>query len=60
LTFDDCNSEVTIVGATDSSADNQFVVIICKRKGVSEHFEQGHLLRIVDLIIDGRGEEIKY
>jgi hypothetical protein len=55
--FGDCNSEVTVVGA---SAGSQYVAIICKRRGVSRHFEQGHLLRIIDLIINGRREEIKY
>jgi hypothetical protein len=45
--------------ATISLAGGQFVAFIYKEMGASRRFQRGQLLRVIDLIVDGRGEEIK-
>jgi hypothetical protein len=49
----------SLMHASILSADGQFVALICKERGASGHSQQEQLLRVIDLIVDGRGEEIK-
>jgi hypothetical protein len=50
--FGDCHNEIAI-------ADGQFVVFICKERGAFGSPLQGQRLRVIDLIVDGRGEKFK-
>jgi hypothetical protein len=42
------------------SAGNQVVAIICKGRSASGLFQLRQLLWVIDLIVDGRGEDFKF
>jgi hypothetical protein len=42
--------------ASISLACDQFVVFICKGRGAFGRSQRGQLLRVIDLIVDDRGE----
>ena len=49
----------SLLQALISLADDQVVAIIYKRRGASGRPQQRQLLRVIDLIVDGHGEEIR-
>ena len=57
--FGDYHDEI-VVTSIDSSAGGQFVAIICKGRGPSGSPLRRQRLRVIDLIVGGRGEEIKF
>ena len=57
--FGDYHDEI-VVTSINFIAGGQFVAIICKGRGSSRAPLQRQRLRIIDLIVGGRGEEIKF
>jgi hypothetical protein len=55
--FSDYHDKITVAGI-DLLADDQFVAFIYKGMSASGSSLRGQRLRVIDLIVDGRGEEI--
>jgi hypothetical protein len=57
--FGDCHDKIVVAGV--SSAGGQIVVIICKERDAPRHSQMRTVtLRVIDLVVNGRGEEIKH
>ena len=57
--FGDYHDEV-VVTSIDFIGSGQFVAIICKERGPSGSPLRTQRLRVIDLIVGGREEEIKF
>ena len=56
--FDDCHDEIAAAGI-DFIGKRPIYGHYLQGEGAPGHSQRGQLLQVIDLIIDGRGEEIK-